>query len=228
MMDLINWGLSLLRELEPMLTTLAKENPFLFYGVLFAIIFAETGLVIAPFLPGDSLLFIVGYIATKPEAGVSLPLLLGLLIVAAVLGDAVNYSIGRWLGPKVFQAEKSWLFSKNHLLKAQAFYERWGAKTIILARFVPIVRTFAPFVAGIGRMEYPKFAFYNVAGGIAWVLICTMAGFWFGGLTWVKGNFEWVIVAIVVISVIPMAVELWLEWRRHKPAASSDGQRQAA
>jgi membrane-associated protein len=216
-MELIQWGLQLLRDLDPMLTQLASDNVSLFYGLLFLIIFAETGLIVAPFLPGDSLLFIVGYIAFKASAVVSLPLLLGLLIAAAILGDAVNYSVGAWLGPKVFQYEGSWLFNKAHLLRAQAFYERWGAKTIILARFVPIVRTFAPFVAGIGKMNYPRFAFYNVIGGVAWVLICTFAGYYFGGLPWVKGNFEWVIIAIVLISVLPMAIELALEMRRPKP-----------
>ncbi len=225
-MELIQWGLQLLRDLDPMLTKLATENIVLFYGVLFAIIFAETGLVVTPFLPGDSLLFIVGYVAFKASAAISLPLLLTLLIVAAVLGDAVNYSIGAWLGPKVFQYEKSWLFNKSHLLRAQSFYERYGAKTIILARFIPIVRTFAPFVAGVGKMNYPKFALYNVAGGVAWVLICVFAGYFFGGLPWVKNNFEMVIIAIVLISVLPMAVEFFLEMRRPKPQA--EAARQAA
>jgi membrane-associated protein len=138
-----------------------------------------------------------------------------LLIVAAVLGDAINYAIGYRLGPKVFKYESSWLFNKKHLLKAQAFYEKYGSKTIILARFVPIVRTFAPFVAGIGKMNYSRFGFYNVLGGIAWVAICLFSGYFFGGLKAVKENFEIVILAIIFVSVLPMAIEFFLEWRRH-------------
>jgi membrane-associated protein len=223
-MELIAQGLQLLRDMEPQLTSLVNANPTLFYVVLFAIIFAETGLVITPFLPGDSLLFIVGVIAAQTGA-VSLPFLLALLIVAAVLGDAVNYAIGARLGPAVFQYEKSWLFNKSHLLKAQAFYERYGAKTIILARFVPIVRTFAPFVAGIGQMSYPRFAFYNVVGGVAWVLICVLSGYFLAGNEFVKRHFELVVLAIVLISVLPMVIELALAWgkKREEPAALSKG-----
>lgn len=206
-MELIHQAIGLLRDLEPILTGMAANNLAVFYLVLFAIIFAETGLVIAPFLPGDSLLFIVGVIAANAASGVSLPFVIGLLIVAAILGDAVNYAIGARVGPAVFQYEKSWLFNKAHLLKAQEFYERWGAKTIILARFVPIVRTFAPFVAGIGRMNYGRFAFYNVTGGVAWVLICVLAGYFLAGNAFIKKHFELVVVAIVLVSVLPMVVE---------------------
>lgn len=217
-MELIHWGLQLLRDLEPQLTALVEANPWLFYGLLFAIIFAETGLVFAPLLPGDSLLFVVGVIAAKTDA-VSLPGVIALLIVAAILGDALNYAIGARLGPAVFRYEKSWLFNKDHLLKAQAFYQRWGAKTIILARFVPIVRTFAPFVAGIGQMSYARFAFYNVVGAVAWVVICVMAGYWLAGNSWVKERFELVVIAIVLISVLPMAIEMFASWWGHKPAS---------
>lgn len=229
-MELIQQGLEWLRGLEPMLAELARENLFWFYAILFLIIFAETGLIITPFLPGDSLLFVVGYIAASPESGVSLTLLLGLLIVAAILGDAVNYAIGFRLGPAVFQYENSWLFNTSYLLKAQQFYERYGAKTIILARFVPIVRTFAPFVAGIGKMEYSRFAFYNVIGALAWVLICTLAGYFFGGIEFVRKYFEWVVVAIIVISVLPMAIEFLLEMRRQKSesVAEATPQQEAA
>ncbi|NBO93069.1 MAG: hypothetical protein EBV06_12285 [Planctomycetia bacterium] len=220
-MELISQGLQLLRDLEPQLTGLVNGNSTLFYVVLFAIIFAETGLVFAPFLPGDSLLFIVGVIAAKTGV-ISLPFLLILLIVAAVLGDAVNYAIGSKLGPAVFQYEKSWLLNKNHLLKAQEFYERYGAKTIILARFVPIVRTFAPFVAGIGRMSYTRFAFYNVLGGAVWVLICVLAGYFLAENEWVKQRFEIVVLAIVFVSVLPMLFELamvsWGKKEENKPA----------
>src|SRR5262245_47685878 len=179
-MELIHYGLDLLRNLEGHLTWLAESNLFAFYGILFLIVFAETGLVVTPILPGDSLLFLTGAIAAG-MSGVSIPLLLLLLIAAAVLGDAVNYAIGYRLGPKVFKYEQSWFFNKKHLLRAQEFYEKYGSKTIILARFIPIVRTFAPFVAGIGQMRYRQFFVYNVVGGVAWVLICVLAGYYFGG-----------------------------------------------
>jgi membrane-associated protein len=186
------------------------------YVLLFAIIFCETGLVVTPFLPGDSLLFGVAAVAASGLSSISLPLLIGLLIVAAVLGDAVNYAVGYWLGPKVFKYPNSWLLNKKHLLRAQEFYEKYGSKTIILARFVPIVRTFAPFVAGIGKMRYSQFALYNVVGAVAWVLICTLSGYWFGGNDWVQKHFEAVLVAIVIISVLPMAVEFVLSRRRQR------------
>ena len=175
--------------------------------ILFGIIFAETGLVILPFLPGDSLLFAIGAIGAR-DAGLDPWFLAALLIVAAVLGDAVNYWVGYRLGPRVFASETSKLLNKKHLLRAQEFYEKYGGKTIILARFVPIVRTFAPFVAGIGKMNYFRFFLYNVVGGILWVVICIGAGVLFGSHPFVKKHFELVIVAIVVISVIPMGVEL--------------------
>jgi membrane-associated protein len=187
------------------------------YVLMFAVIFCETGLVVTPFLPGDSLLFAVGAVAAASES-IQMPLLIILLIVAAVLGDAVNYAIGWRLGPKVFHYEKSRFFNKAHLLRAQEFYEKYGSKTIILARFVPIVRTFAPFVAGIGNMRYGRFAAYNVIGGASWVLICLISGRLFGGITWVKEHFEIVLVAIVLISVLPMAVEFVLAWRRKAAA----------
>jgi membrane-associated protein len=186
------------------------------YVVLFLIIFAETGLVVTPFLPGDSLLFAVGAIGARHEINLNIPLLTVLLILAAVVGDAVNYWIGYRLGPAVFNKEDSKLLNKKHLLKAQEFYEKYGGKTIILARFVPIVRTFAPFVAGIGKMNYFRFALFNVIGGVAWVLICVTAGYYFGGFAFVQKHFELVIVAIIVISVLPMAWELWQAKRAAK------------
>jgi membrane-associated protein len=185
-----------------------------FYLLLFGIIFAETGLVVTPFLPGDSLLFAVGAVAASATSPLSMPVLLGLLIVAAVLGDAVNYAIGYRLGPKVFKYEQSWFFNKKHLLRAQDFYEKYGSKTIILARFVPIVRTFAPFVAGIGRMRYARFFLYNCVGAVAWVAICLWSGYFFGQHPWVKKNFELVVIAIIVISVLPMVVEFLMAWRQ--------------
>jgi len=178
------------------------------YVVLFLIIFAETGLVALPLLPGDSLLFAVGALAAHPGSPINIVWTSMLLVVAAVVGDAVNYAIGARLGPKVFSSEKSFLFNKKHLLEAQGFYEKYGAKTIILARFVPIVRTFAPFVAGIGRMNYARFAIFNITGGATWVLAFLLAGWWFGGLPAIQRNFKLVILAIIVISVFPAVVEI--------------------
>jgi membrane-associated protein len=192
------------------------------YAVLFAIVFAETGLVVTPFLPGDSLLFAVGALSARPGVDINLPLVTGLLIAAAVLGDAVNYWVGYRLGPKVFSRDDSWLLNQKHLLEAQAFYEKYGGKTIVLARFVPIVRTFAPFVAGVGKMNYFRFALYNVVGGVAWVLICVAAGYAFGNVEFVKRRFEVVIVAIVLISVLPMVIEFLRARRAKKRAAAGE------
>ena len=177
------------------------------YTVFFLVIFCETGLVLTPFLPGDSLLFTAGAFAALGQLNIWL--MFGLLSVAAILGDTVNYWIGHYLGPKVFQWERSRFFNPAHLKRTHAFYEKYGAKTIILARFVPIVRTFAPFVAGIGAMTYSKFIVYNIVGGLAWVAICLFAGYWFGNIPWVAKNFEVVIVGIIFVSVLPMIFEYW-------------------
>jgi membrane-associated protein len=182
------------------------------YVLLFAVIFAETGLVAVPFLPGDSLLFAVGAVSALPTSPINLPLTALLLVVAAILGDAVNYWVGYKIGPKVFASEGSWLLNKKHLIEAQNFYDKHGGKTIILARFVPIIRTFAPFVAGVGRMNYGRFLIFNVVGGVSWVLICLLGGWFFGNLPWVQKNFELVLVAIVVISVLPVVIELARAW----------------
>lgn len=184
----------------------AALGPWL-YVVLFLIIFSETGLVIAPYLPGDSLLFAVGALAATEGSPISIFWIWLLLSVAAVLGDAANYSIGKWIGPKIFSRQDSWLLNKKHLLEAHQFYEKYGGKTIIIARFVPIVRTFAPFVAGIGTMTYPRFALYNVVGGVAWTTSFLMAGYHFAGLPIIKSNFHFVILAIIIISCIPPIVE---------------------
>jgi membrane-associated protein len=177
------------------------------YIVLFAIVFAETGLVVTPFLPGDSLLFAIGAIGARENIALNLWVLTPLLIVAAIAGDAVNYWVGYKLGPAVFTKETGKLLNKKHLLRAQEFYERYGGKTIILARFVPIVRTFAPFVAGIGRMNFFRFWVYNIVGGIAWVVICVLAGVFFGRFEFVQKRFELVILMIIAISLLPMVVE---------------------
>ena len=200
----------------------AYVGPNKLYAVLFLIIFAETGLVVTPFLPGDSLLFALGAISSDAGSPINLPLITVLLIVAAVLGDAVNYWAGYRIGPKVFTREHSRLLNKKHLLRAQEFYEKYGGKTIILARFVPIVRTFAPFVAGIGKMSYPRFAVYNVAGGAVWVVAFLVAGWWFGGLETVQKNFHLVIGAIIVISVLPPIIEaIRLRLAGRKPGPST-------
>jgi membrane-associated protein len=183
------------------------------YALLFAIILCETGLVVTPFLPGDSLLFAAGAMAALYPDDLNIVALLVLLSIAAVAGDTINYAIGRWLGPRAFTIDK-WFLKHEHLERTQRFYERHGGKTIVLARFVPIVRTFAPFVAGVGRMHYPEFLFYNVVGGLAWVLICTLAGYFFGNVPVVKENFELVVVGIVVVSVLPIAWEMWAARRR--------------
>ncbi|MCA9665161.1 MAG: DedA family protein [Myxococcales bacterium] len=191
------------------------------YGVLFAVIFCETGLVVTPFLPGDSLLFAAGALAALDGSPLTPTVLIPLLVVAGVLGDAVNYSAGYKIGPKVFSRESSRLLNKKHLVKAQQFYEKYGGKTIILARFVPIVRTFAPFVAGIGKMKYRRFFMFNVVGAIVWVSLFTLLGYYFGQLPAVKKNFQLVILAILVLSVMPIVVEVWRERRRAKREAAA-------
>ncbi|HVR30490.1 MAG TPA: DedA family protein [Thermoanaerobaculia bacterium] len=177
------------------------------YLVLFAIVFCETGLVVTPFLPGDSLLFAVGALAAIDGSPIRLSLVLVLLFVAGVIGDAVNYAIGLRVGPRIFTKTDSRLFNREHLERTQRFYERYGGKTIFLARFVPIIRTFAPFVAGIGRMSYPRFAMWNVTGAATWVTLFLLAGFWFGNLPVVAENFSLVILAIIAISLLPIAIE---------------------
>jgi len=202
------------------------HGPWL-YLVLFLIIFCETGLVVTPVLPGDSLLFAMGALAANNDSPLSLPLLLILLIGAAILGDAVNYVIGYRAGPRVFQSEHSRLFNRKHLVRTQEFYEKYGNKTIVLARFVPIVRTFAPFVAGIARMGYFRFWQFNCVGGAAWVAIFLLGGYYFGNIPMIKTNFHIVIVAIVLISVVPMGLE-WVAVRRRAarsiaPAVPTEG-----
>jgi membrane-associated protein len=225
----LNGLIDLFLHLDKHLNQWATDlGPWL-YLVVFVIIFCETGLVITPFLPGDSLLFALGALAATPESPLDLWLLIGLMIVAAVLGDAVNYAIGAYLGPKVFRREDSWLLNKKHLLYAQDFYERWGSFTIVLCRFAPIVRTFGPFVAGIGKMRYPKFAVYNVLGALLWVFGFTLAGYWTGSWEWVQSNFSVIILAIVIISVLPMVFGILSEWRRSRRLAlASTGQEPVA
>jgi len=176
------------------------------YALLFAIIFVETGVVVMPFLPGDSLLFVCGALAAV--GGMSLPLLIVLLIVAAVLGDAVNYSVGHYFGPKVFGWEQSRFFNKAAFDRTHEFYERHGPITIVVGRFLPFVRTFAPFVAGVAAMTYRRFAVYNVVGAVIWVVSLTVLGYFIGNLPWVRANFSWVALALIVIPGLPAVVEV--------------------
>jgi membrane-associated protein len=217
-MDFVRQGIDIFFHLDAHLndwTTLL--GPWL-YLLLFAIVFCETGLVVTPILPGDSLLFAVGALAAVDGSSLRLMPLLLLLIAAAILGDAVNYLLGYRAGPKVFKYEHARLFNKKHLVRTQHFYEKYGGKTIILARFIPIVRTFAPFVAGIGKMGYARFAVFNVVGGVAWVLTFLLGGYFLGES--LKDQFHFVIVAILVISVSPLVVE-FLRARRGRAVEES-------
>jgi membrane-associated protein len=185
------------------------------YLILFLIVFCETGLVVTPILPGDSLLFAAGTFAALGSLNVFWVFVL--LSIAAIAGDTINYWVGHWIGPKIFHRENVRFLNKKHLERTHAFYEKYGGKTIVLARFVPIVRTFAPFVAGIGNMSYWRFITYNVVGGVAWVAICVFSGYYFGNLEIVRNNFSLVILAILIISVLPMVIE----YVRHRFAGQS-------
>lgn len=213
MMEFLKQAIDIFLHLDAHLNEWAGMlGPWL-YLLLFVIIFCETGLVVTPFLPGDSLLFAVGALASIEGSPINLPTMAILLCIAAVLGDAVNYAIGARVGPRVFTSETSWLLNRDHLRQTHEFYERHGGKTIILARFIPIIRTFAPFIAGIGKMGYTHFAVYNVTGGVVWVLSFLLGGFYFGNVPIVKRNFHVVIVAIIVISIMPPIIE-YLRSRR--------------
>ena len=195
----------LLVHLDQHLAAVLQQYGAWIYLILFAIIFSETGFVVTPFLPGDSLLFVAGALAAA--GGMDVHMLALLLVVAAVLGNTVNYSIGYYIGPRVFHWESSRFFNRNALDRAHAFYEKHGGLTVIVTRFVPILRTFAPFVAGIARMTYLRFTVYNVAGALAWVLSLLYAGYWFGNVPVVKQNLSVVIIGVIVLSVMPLAFE---------------------
>lgn len=197
----MHYLLDLLLHFDKYLTYFIQHFGYWTYPIIFAVIFAETGLVFTPFLPGDSLLFVVGAFSAKGDFQ---PIIItAALIVAAVLGDNVNYAVGRYLGEKLINAKKIHLIKKEHLDRTYHFFEKYGGKTIILARFVPIVRTFAPFVAGFSAMDYPKFFLYNVVGGILWVTIFVMGGYFFGNIPLIKENLSVTIIIIVVVSVLP-------------------------
>ena len=180
----------------------ARYGPWL-YALLFLIIFAETGLVVFPFLPGDSILFIAGTVAAA--TGLNVHLLVGVLIVAAVAGDTVNYSIGHFIGPRVFDKPDSRFFKQEHLRRTQAFFDKYGGVTIIIGRFIPIIRTFAPFLAGVAGMRYPKFLAYNVVGAVGWIVSLTYGGYLFGNIPWVKKHLALIVLAIVVVTMFPAA-----------------------
>ena len=202
-------------HLDAHLATFVAQHGAWVYALLFLIIFVETGVVVMPFLPGDSLLFVVGALAAA--GGMDIALVMALLIAAALCGDNVNYWIGRWAGPKVFRLEDSRWFNRQHLARTHEFYDRHGGQAIILARFVPIVRTYVPFVAGVGAMSYARFLAFSVAGALLWVLSLCLAGYWFGNIPAVKQNLGAVILAIVILSVIPMAVALLRARRGSRP-----------
>jgi len=206
----------LLVHLEQHLAALLQQHGAWIYLILFAIIFCETGLIVTPFLPGDSLLFVAGALAAA-GGGFDVHLLALLLVTAAVLGNTVNYSVGYYIGPRVFHWEGSRFFNRKALDRAHAFYEKHGGVTIIITRFVPILRTFAPFVAGIARMSYVSFSVYNVAGALAWVLSLLYAGYWFGNVPLVKQNLSSVILGVIVLSVMPLAFEYLRSRLRAKP-----------
>ncbi len=212
-MELIQQLLDFILHIDKHLIEIVQDYQTWTYLILFLIIFAETGFVVTPFLPGDSLLFAAGAIIAKPESGLNIFLMCALLIVAAVLGDLVNYHIGNYIGPKAFSGKYKWL-KAEYLEKTQQFYVKHGGKTIIYARFIPIVRTFAPFVAGIGTMSYSRFASYNIVGGVLWVVSFLFIGYFFGGLPVIKDNFTYVIFGIIILSILPPIIELIREKRK--------------
>jgi len=214
-METIKYLIDLFLHLDIHLGNIISQYGTLTYVILFIVIFCETGLVVTPFLPGDSLIFAVGTFAAIGKLDIYVVFLI--LSIAAILGDTANYWIGHFIGPKIFEKEKIKFLKKEHLERTHQFYEKHGGVTIIIARFIPIIRTFAPFVAGIGSMTYPKFILYNIIGGILWVALFTFGGYFFGNLSFVKNNFSIVIIAIILISVLPGIIEYF---RQKKTAAS--------
>lgn len=213
-MELLAAFIDIVLHLDQHLQVLVAQYGAWVYLILFAIVFCETGLVVTPFLPGDSLLFVAGTIAAA--GGMDVHLLVALLIIAAVLGDTVNYWIGNYLGPRVFHDQDSRWLNRKHLERAHAFYERHGGKAIVIARFVPIIRTYAPFVAGMGTMSYGRFVVYNVGGAVLWVVSLAYAGYFFGNLPIVENNLTLVIVGIIILSIMPGVIE----YLRHRSRPS--------
>ena len=215
-MNIISWLIDFVLHMEKYLPAIVSQFGIFTYIILFLVIFVETGLVITPFLPGDSLLFAAGAIAALPHGGLNVFALYATVAVAAVLGDTVNYWIGHYIGPRAFSGNIRFL-KKEYLERTQAFYDKHGGKTILLARFVPIVRTFAPFVAGVGKMRYSYFISYNVFGGLLWTALFTFVGYFFGNLEFIQKNFSLVVIAIIIISVLPMVYEYLKSRRQSKP-----------
>jgi membrane-associated protein len=217
-MDAVKFLIDFVLHIDQHIQVLCSSYGGWVYAILFVIVFCETGLVVTPILPGDSLLFAAGSMAAIGALDATGVILV--LAAAAILGDTVNYSVGHYVGPRVFHQENGRLLNREYLHRTHAFYERHGGKTIIIARFLPIIRTFAPFVAGVGSMTYPRFLFFNVFGGVMWVLIFVLAGYWFGTIPFIQKNFSIVIIALVLIPGIPAAVEFirMQVARRKKPA----------
>ncbi|MFV8797645.1 DedA family protein [Yersinia sp. LJYL362] len=215
-MEFIRFVIDFILHIDVHLAELVAQYGVWVYGILFLILFCETGLVVTPFLPGDSLLFVAGALASLPSNDLNVHIMVALMVTAAILGDAINYTIGRVFGEKLFSNPDSKIFRRSYLDKTHQFYEKHGGKAIILARFVPIIRTFAPFVAGMGKMSYRHFAAYNVIGALVWVLLFTYAGYWFGNMPFVQDNLKLLIVAIIVVSILPGVFEVW----RHRRAAA--------
>ncbi|HDL7930772.1 TPA: DedA family protein [Yersinia enterocolitica] len=215
-MEFIRFVIDFILHIDVHLAELVAQYGVWVYGILFLILFCETGLVVTPFLPGDSLLFVAGALASLPSNDINVHIMVALMVTAAILGDAINYTIGRVFGETLFSNPDSKIFRRSYLDKTHQFYEKHGGKAIILARFVPIIRTFAPFVAGMGKMSYRHFAAYNVIGALVWVLLFTYAGYWFGNMPFVQDNLKLLIVAIIVVSILPGVFEVW----RHRRAAA--------
>ena len=215
-MEFIRFVIDFILHIDVHLAELVSQYGVWVYGILFLILFCETGLVVTPFLPGDSLLFVAGALASLPSNDINVHIMVALMVTAAILGDAINYAIGRVFGEKLFSNPDSKIFRRSYLDKTHQFYEKHGGKAIILARFVPIIRTFAPFVAGMGKMSYRHFAAYNVIGALVWVLLFTYAGYLFGNVPIVQNNLKLLIVVIIVVSILPGVFEVW----RHRRAQS--------
>jgi len=215
-MEFITQFIDLFLHIDDHLSNIIQWAGMWTYVLMFAVVFAETGLVVTPLLPGDSLLFALGAFAAKGD--LNLFILMITLLVAAILGDTVNYSVGKYVGPRVF-TDSIPLLNRKHLERTHAFFEKYGGKTIIIARFVPIVRTFAPFVAGVGAMTYSKFVFYNIIGAVLWVPICLLGGYFFGNIPFVQKHFELVLIGIIVVSLLPAVFEITREWLHSRKQA---------
>ena len=207
-MDFIKFIIDFILHIDDHLVDLSSQYGLWVYAIIFLIVFCETGLVVTPFLPGDSLLFATGTIVVLPDSGLNIFVMAIVVIVAAILGDTVNYHVGKYIGHAVFKKPHRFI-KQEYLMKTHAFYEKHGGKTIIYARFIPIVRTFAPFVAGVGEMTYGKFILYNVVGAVLWAVLFLGAGYWFGNIPVIRNNFSMVILAIIFISLIPVFIEFF-------------------